>query len=146
MAYQVIPASNISQQNDIGFGVSFTSTNPSSVFKTLFTTNEQAKENLKTLLLTRKGERYMQLDFGTDLLSIIFQPNLTNVKAEIRELIRKPINYWLPYISIESIDIITNEDDPTMIHNIKITLTYSVDNLETDTITIFGNDNNVAIS
>jgi phage baseplate assembly protein W len=146
MAYQIIPASNILQENEIGFGVSFTSTNPSSVFQTLYTTNDQAKENLKTLLLTRKGERYMQLDFGTDLLSAIFQPNLTSIKTEIQELIRNPINYWLPYINIESIDIITNEDDPTMIHNIKITLNYSVDNLETNTITIFGNDNSVAIS
>jgi uncharacterized protein len=97
------------------------------------------------LLLTRIGERVMQPTYGTNLINIIFEPNLSSLKTEIQTLIQDPINYWLPYINIESIDIITNEDDSNMIHNIQITINYSVDNLDTNTITIVSDASSIRI-
>jgi len=143
MAYRLQTVNDITTPNEVGLGVSFSSN--TSLFAPIFTTPVQTKENLKTLLLTRVGERVMHPMYGTSLLAIIFEPNLTSIKSEIKELISEPISYWLPYIDIESIDIITAEDDPLMDHNIKITITYSVDELDTSTITIIGTDNNVLI-
>ena len=135
MGYQVVPVNNIvTVTNNVGLGVAF-STGAHGLFSSIYTTPQQVKENLKSLLLTRVGERLMQPTFGTNLLNIIFEPNLSDLKEDITDLLTAPINYWIPSITIESVDIITNEDDPTMIHNLKITINYSVQNFSTNTIT-----------
>jgi len=135
MGYKVVPVNNIvNVTNNVGLGVAF-STGTHGLFSSIYTTPQQVKENLKALLLTRVGERHMQPTYGTNLLNIIFEPNISDLKEDITDLLTAPINYWIPSISIESIDIITNEDDPNMIHNLKITIKYSVQNFSPDTIT-----------
>lgn len=75
-----------------------------------FTTIEQAKSNLLNLLLTRKGERVMQPNFGTGLHSILFEQVTDDLSTEIEETITNNVNYWLPYINIENINVnMTNE-------------------------------------
>jgi uncharacterized protein len=143
MGYRLQNVNDVTQQNEVGLGVSFSAN--TSLFAPIYTTTTQTRENLKTLLLTRIGERIMQPTYGTDLITILFEPNLSSLKSEIQTLIQEPISYWLPYINIESIDVVTNEDDPTLIHNIKITINYSVDNFELNTITIVSDDSSVRI-
>lgn len=146
MGYQVVPVNNIvTVTNNVGLGVAF-STGNRGLFSSIYTTPRQVKENLKSLLLTRVGERHMQPTFGTNLLNIIFEPNISDLKEDITDILTTPINYWIPSISIESVDIITNEDDPNMIHNLKITIKYSVQNFLPDTITfISSTDGTLAV-
>ena len=61
------------------------------------------------------------------------------------KLISTPISYWLPYINIVSIDITTNEDDPNMNHDVKISITYAIDNFSTSTITVLASQSNVTV-
>jgi phage baseplate assembly protein W len=114
-----------SNQNQTGFGVSYAQRN------TLFSANydviTQAQENIKTLLLTRSGERVMT-GFGTDLLSILFQPNISSLKSIIDTTIRDAVNTFLPRINITNINILTNEDDPTLIHDISIKIDFLINN------------------
>ncbi len=42
------------------------------------------------------------------------------------ELPRKPLDYWLPNINLVNIDVVTAEDDPNLPHELKITITFSV--------------------
>jgi phage baseplate assembly protein W len=146
MGYRVVPVNDIVRVTDnIGLGVAF-STGTGGLFSSIYTTPEQVKQNLKSLLLTRIGERYMQPTFGTNLLNIIFEPNIADLKEDVTDLLITPINYWLPYVTIESINIITNEDDPTMIHNLKISIKYSINNFSTQTITLTStNDGIIAV-
>jgi phage baseplate assembly protein W len=144
MAYQIESANDTTQKNEIGLGVSFGVTR-TALFSPIYTTNKQTHENLKTLLLTRIGERYLQPSYGTNLLNIIFEPNLVDLKPEIQDLISVPISYWLPYINIDSIDITTNEDDPNMNHDVKISITYAVDNFAANTITVLASQSNVTV-
>jgi phage baseplate assembly protein W len=125
---------------NIGLGVRLT--NLDSVFQTVYEVRTQVKENLKTLLLTRIGERYMQPTFGTNLLNIVFQPNAIQLKEEIIDILVTPINVWLPYISIDETNIVTAEDDPNLPHQVSISLSYSIQNFSTDSITIFANNDN----
>jgi phage baseplate assembly protein W len=135
MGYRVVPVNNIvTVTNNVGLGVAF-STGAHGLFSSIYTTPQQVKENLKSLLLTRIGERLMQPTFGTNLLNIIFEPNISDLKEDIVDLLTAPINYWIPSITIESVDIITNEDDPNLIHNLKITIKYSVQNFSPASIT-----------
>ena len=79
-------------------------------FEQAFTSFEQAKSNLKNLLLTRKGERIMQPNFGTGLHSLLFEQADDNLEIQIEKTITDNVNYWLPYITIKNIDIeMTNE-------------------------------------
>ena len=43
------------------------------VFESSFSTQEAVVSNLKNLILTAKGERYMQPNFGTNIQSILFE-------------------------------------------------------------------------
>jgi len=79
-------------------------------FEQAFTSFDQAKTNLKNLLLTRKGERIMQPDFGTGLHSLLFEQIDDEYESKIRETIIQNVSFWLPYINIENIEVeITDE-------------------------------------
>ena len=80
-----------------------------SVFNQTFTTEEQSISNLKNLLLTRKGERLMQPNFGTSINDSIFQPNTRLLVDELQESLSNDIEFWLPYIVINDIDVLRNE-------------------------------------
>jgi len=65
--------------------------NESGVFKGLYLDHKQARANLINLLLTQKGERVMQPEFGSDLVAIIFQPNTDEIKPLIQEIILEAV-------------------------------------------------------
>ena len=79
---------------DIGIGVKFPMNYPA-VFSNTFTTIEAVKSNIKNLLLTRKGERVMHPNFGSDLLEIIFEPSVSELKEEVQKIITEPISFWI---------------------------------------------------
>jgi phage baseplate assembly protein W len=135
---------NINETLNTALGVRLTNRN--GIFQPLYTIPEQTKENLKTLLLTQIGERYMQPEFGTNLLSMVFEPNVTELKQDIQDTLTSAISTWLPYVRIEQLDIVTADDDPTSIHHVSISLSYSIQNFSTDSIKIYvNNDNTVTV-
>lgn len=72
-------------------------------FEVSYTTKEQIKSNIKSLLLTQKGERLMQPNFGSDLRKCLFEPITTNLDSVIEDNITEAINIWMPYVTVESI-------------------------------------------
>ena len=134
MAYVFENQENLVKDNDIGLGVEIS--NSSIIFNTLYDLKTQVKQNIKTLLLTRIGERYMLPQFGTELLSIIFQPNVIELKDEIKTIITKALNEWIDIITVEQIDIKTNEDDPALNYMVEVSIKYTIQNFVIDNITI----------
>ena len=136
MPYQVIePLINPADITSLGVALQS--------FTPIYLTTDQAFENLKTLLLTKKGERYHQPTFGTRLLYVLFEPNTESIKQTIDDIIKPPVSYWLPYITIENIDIITVDDNPDLYYNIQITISFSVAQYSTQTITLGVTDTGV---
>jgi len=79
---------------------------PTGYFEQAFTSREQAKSNLINLLLTERGERVMQPDFGTGLKSLLFeQMDDEEFESRITDTIVQSVSFWLPYIKISGIDI-----------------------------------------
>lgn len=74
-------------------------------FEQAFQSFDQARANLLNLLLTKKGERVMQPDFGTGLESILFEQMDGDFEEQLRDTITDSVNYWLPYITIEEIGV-----------------------------------------
>lgn len=80
------------------------------------TPEREVRADLIHLLLTRKGSRYYLPDFGTRLYEYIFDQNdivtFNHIEEEIREGVRK----YIPNLDINSINIMSGEDDPDEIH------------------------------
>ncbi len=72
-------------------------------FEVSYTTKDQIKSNIKSLLLTQKGERLMQPTFGSNLQRALFEQNSNNLDAFIEDTIMEAIDTWMPYVTIESI-------------------------------------------
>jgi|TARA_R100001509_G_scaffold106324_1_gene63042 hypothetical protein len=143
MAYNIVEIDTNTLTPNRAIGVKFPFNAPG-VFQKTFTTFDQASTNVKTLLLTRKGERYLQPNFGTDLLNLVFEPNVTELKEFITDTITDAVSFWLPYIIITNLEIVTQEDDPNMIHDIKISVTFTVSGTESEkTITIFAGQDGI---
>ena len=83
---------------------------PKGLFQLSYTTEQQAVSNLKSLLLTRKGERVFQPNFGSDVYSLMFENINSDLSSTLDESLREDIEYWLPYIIIDDIAIEVIED------------------------------------
>lgn len=104
-------------------------------FEQAFTSFEQAKANLKNLLLTAKGERVMQPEFGTGLQSLLFEPMDDTFEDRLQDVITQTVSYWLPYINIEEIDV-EMTDAMKDNHTANMTIQFTVGNtIETQEIT-----------
>lgn len=109
-------------------------------FEQAFTSFEQAKSNLKNLLLTKKGERIMQPDFGTGLHSLLFEQIDENLETKIEETITQNVSYWLPYINIKNIDV-DMSDELKDKNQVNLSLQFTVGNqidLQEITFTVQG--------
>jgi phage baseplate assembly protein W len=74
--------------------------------------DREVRANLIHLLLTKKGSRYFLPDFGTRLYEYIFEQNdvttFNHIEGEIRDSVKK----YIPNLDINSINIMSAEDDP----------------------------------
>ncbi len=111
--------------NDFAYGITLpVQRGNTGYFNQAFSVFEQAKANLKNLLLTNKGERVMQPNFGTGLQSLLFEQMTDDFETRLEETITTNVNYWLPYITIQQIDIeMTDEMKDRNIANMNIQFT-----------------------
>ena len=92
------------------------------------TTLEQAGHNIKNLLLTAKGERVMQPEFGSDLRELLFEQDTEDFIDRIQLAIEEAISTWLPYINVEEANVVTDDSNP---NRVKIDIDFSL-NYEPD--------------
>ena len=108
MAYEISKKVVIDTEefNDYAVGLSLPLKNgDGGFFEQNFTSYNQAKSNLKNLLLTKKGERIAQPQFGSGLQSLLFEPIDSEFENKITDTITESVEKWLPYITIEDIFI-----------------------------------------
>jgi len=116
---QTIRVNPLDLQKNIVIGVSLPF-NAAGVFNKTYSTKDQIKSNLINLLLTDKGERIMNPEFGADVRRSLFD-NITESNNEILKLkIIDAINVFIPEIQLESVDVIPDFDYNTL----NITINY----------------------
>lgn len=87
----------------LGIGINRAS-NSNGIFATNYTTLTQAKDNLKNLILTKKGERLQQPEFGCDIWLLVFeQIDGENLENRIESSILDAVQSWIPNININQI-------------------------------------------
>jgi phage baseplate assembly protein W len=95
----------------LGIGIN-KSSNSNGVFSTNYTTLTQAKDNLKNLILTKKGERLMNPEFGCDVWLVLFeQMDGATIESRIETAIVDAVDTWLPYLSLTSIVFDYDDND-----------------------------------
>ena len=110
---QTIRVNPLDLQKNIVIGVSLPF-NAKGVFNKTYSTKEQIKSNLINLLLTDKGERIMNPEFGADLRRSLFD-NITTTSIDLlRVKIIDAINIFIPEVELENVNIESNVDYNTL--------------------------------
>jgi phage baseplate assembly protein W len=113
------------QDKSVGVSLPFTKGN-NGYFAVTYTTKEQIKSDLKNLILTNRGERVMQPEFGCNLRQALFEQIDEGEGAFIQNEIESQIQRWLPFVIVNNIvvDSDTNSKDNNRI-SVKLDYTLS---------------------
>ena len=102
------------------------------------TTRDAIREDIKILLLTKKGERVVISSIGTNipiLAGQLFEPAIKeDLEPQITLEVRRALERWMPYVSLESLQVFTAADAPRGIAlqqtQILVVMEYLVNNAE----------------
>jgi phage baseplate assembly protein W len=96
------------------------------IFPVNYTTLSQAKDNLKNLILTKKGERVMNPEFGCDVWLLLFEQIIPGqIETQIENTILDAVSNWLPYLNIDEIIFDYDETDID-VNNINLDVKFSL--------------------
>jgi len=109
-------------KKDVAVGVMLPFGKNSGLFSLSYSTEEQSISNLKNLLLTKKGERPFQPEFGSDVYTLMFEQMNAELSNTLTLQLSDDIVFWLPYIVIDDITVTPDYDR----NAVNITLSYRV--------------------
>ena len=104
---------------NVAIGVVFPLMNEGT-FEQSFTTKEQVKTNILSVLLTEPGERLFLPNFGVGLKGLLFE-NLTNTQI-INDTIADQLDTHVPEIEVIDLDVQFNKNT----HTLNVRLSYSI--------------------
>lgn len=130
--YQPItdPSKQVKDSKPIGITLPFNNVN--GIFSFSYTNVEQVLTNLRNLLSTRKGERIMQPEFGTDLHYFLFEQIVDEreFKDALLGEITSALTFWMPYVSVTDVNMDFNPEESMYVaepkHTVAISLTLFV--------------------
>ena len=99
------------------------------------TSLEQTKSNIKNLLLTRKGERLGNPNFGSNLFAVLFEQEGSDVENKAEEAIRSAMSEFLPFVIIDNIEASFSARNNNII-NVSIQFSLNVDTTSSEKISI----------
>tara|TARA_R100000152_G_C6724105_1_gene149627 strand:- start:87 stop:584 length:498 start_codon:yes stop_codon:yes gene_type:complete len=79
-------------------------------FQSTYYTIDAVKVDLANLLNTTSGERLFQPDLGVNLSNILFEQQNEELSAYIEEDISKAVKFWMPFITLVNINIISGDE------------------------------------
>lgn len=107
------------QKTAIGIGLPF---NNPSAFKPIYSTAEQIKYNLINLLLTNKGERIENPEFGADIKKELFEQIDENTFESLKDKIIDNVSVFIPAVTLTDVTITPSTDSNTISINIEYKL------------------------
>jgi phage baseplate assembly protein W len=121
MAYRVpnINPLDVGQRVAIGVSIPF---NQPQVFTQTYTTSDQIKSNIINFILTSKGERVLNPNFGTDIKQQLFESLSPTTTDNISSLLKEELKINFPSVLINEILVIPQYDT----NSIFITINYSI--------------------
>jgi phage baseplate assembly protein W len=98
-----IDASERNPNRGLGIKLPF---NTQNVFTTNYTTKDQIKSNLINYMLTNKGERPFNPEFGADLRNLLFEQDSDFTSA--KEVLLDNLVIYFPMITVNNLDFSSN--------------------------------------
>lgn len=109
--------------------------NAPGVFYSTFSTKDQLKYNLINLLLTSKGERVYNPEFGTLLKAQLFNPMTQASFGDIEDSIIDSVQVYIPEIKINNVEFIQEGEYGSNSLVVKIVYQILISG-QTDTVTV----------
>ena len=91
-------------------------------FAATTTTIEAVKNNIKNLLSTHKGERYMQPNIGLNLRKFLFEQFTDELRLQIENDILDTFNFWLPFVQVRDLQVGMSSATDSSVNNNKMTI------------------------
>lgn len=96
------------------------STGVEGYFASTDNTIDAVKNNISNLLRTNQGERLYRPTFGTNLHSFLFEQITDELQLIIRDELTSTIKFWLPFVSILSLNIVVGKNNDANVFNIEM--------------------------
>lgn len=94
--------------------------------------NAAIKQAVVNLLLTNKGERFFNPNYGSDIRSFLFEPLDYATAGQVRSSIKSTLNKFEPRIFVESLRVKPNFDDG----GLDVEMTYNIRGVDTPSVTV----------
>ena len=111
------------------------SENSRPIFNRTKTSLEQTKSNIENLLLTRKGERLGNPNFGSNLFAVLFEQEGDDIESKVEEAIRSAMSEFLPFVIIDNIETKFSVRNNNAI-NVSMQFSLNVDTTSSENVSI----------
>lgn len=93
------------------------------------------KQNLKTLILTDKGDRIMMPNFGVGLRKFLFENMDSSINIQVEQEIIDQVNKYMPFVRVNKVNIL---EDPDNINKLYVSVNFTVPAINAADILIIG--------
>lgn len=100
---------------------------------------DAAQDNLKSIILTNRGERVMEPDFGANLKAILTEFGTAGFENEVMTRIKTATSKYLPYISLQQMKLNKLDSPPAsglVVVTLEIEYSIPLVNLQNQQITV----------
>ena len=89
-------------------------------FASTTTTIEAVKNNIRNLLSTHKGERYLQPNIGLNLRKFQFEQFTDELRLQIENDILDTFDFWLPFVQVKDLKVEMSDATAGSVNNNKL--------------------------
>lgn len=109
MAYKIskIDPLDLQARKAVGVGLPFSI---DGVFRSTYQTSEAIKTNLINFVLTGKGERYMNVGFGSNIRNYLFEQIEDGNMEAVEQTLRESIELNFPRVLIKKLKVLPDHD------------------------------------
>ncbi len=94
--------------------------------------NAAIKQAVVNLLLTNKGERFFNPNYGSDIRSYLFEPLDFATAGQVRNSIKSTLEKFEPRIFIESLGVTPDFDE----NGFSVEMTYNIRGVDAPSVTV----------
>ena len=87
------------------------------------TYEDSVRDMIRVILLTQPGEQLMRPTFGAGLARFVHEPNTTETRRRLRDLVLEALQTWEPRIGI---DEVTVEEVPEQTTTVRVDIAYQL--------------------
>jgi phage baseplate assembly protein W len=97
-----------------------------SLFSMTYTAEDQLLVDLKTLVLTRKGEYLANPNFGTNIISIYNRTDIEDANDIVMNEVQEAVSNYLPAISLQNFESAKFKNNETDSEYYKVIIDYTI--------------------